>query len=42
MRALHPDRLREFADAAAGSVQLMLQVGAFELLARFAPRTQRV
>src|SRR6476660_5171529 len=33
---LHPDRFRELAYAAAGDLELVLQVGALELFARFA------
>src|SRR6185312_14877848 len=38
MRAFHAGRLGQFADAAAGLLQLMQQIGALELFARLAQR----
>src|SRR5688500_12598222 len=40
--ALHSDRLRQLADAAAGGIELVQQVGALELLARLAQRQVEV
>ena len=41
MRAFHADALCELADLAAAQHELLLQVGAFELLARFAQRQRQ-
>ena len=38
MRSLHADALRQLPDLAIAEHELLLQVGALELLARFAQR----